>query len=80
MEKLQIDENIIEEICSIIANHHSPGKADTINFNILCDADWLVNLTDEYDCQNKEKLSRIIEKIFLTGEGKKIAKQVYLQD
>lgn len=80
MEKLQIDENIIEEVCSIITNHHSPGKVDTINFNILCDADWLVNLSDEYDCQDKKKLSRIIEKLFLTGEGKKIAKRIYLRD
>lgn len=77
MEKLSIDESIIEEVCSIVGNHHSPGKIDTLNFKILYDADWLVNLSDEYNCQNKEKLSRIIEKIFLTDTGKKLAKKIY---
>jgi hypothetical protein len=80
LKKLGIDEKTIEEVCSIVENHHSPGKIDTLNFKILCDADWLVNLSDEYDCQNKEKLSRIIEKIFLTATGKKMAKKIYLYD
>ena len=80
LKKLGIDEKTIEEVCSIVENHHSSGKIHTLNFKILCDADWLVNLSDEYDCQNKEKLSRIIEKIFLTATGKKMAKKIYLYD
>ena len=80
MKKLGIDESIIEEVCSIIGNHHSPGKIDTLNFKILYDADWLVNLSDEYNCKNKEKLSRIIEKIFLTDTGKEMARKIYLGD
>ena len=80
LKKLGIDESIIEEVCTIIANHHSPGKIDTLNFKIIYDADWLANLSDEYNCHNKEKLSRIIEKIFLTDTGKKLAKKIYLDD
>ena len=80
LKKLGIDESIIEEICSIVGNHHSPEKIDTLNFKILYDADWLVNLPDEYNCKNKEKLSRIIEKIFLTDTGKKLAEKIYLDD
>jgi putative nucleotidyltransferase with HDIG domain len=80
MEKLSIKGSIIEEVCNIIGNHHSPGKIDTLNFKILYDADWLVNLSDEYECQDKEKLSRIIDKIFLTDSGKKMAGKIYLGD
>ena len=80
MEKLGIKEGIIEDVCNIIGNHHSPGKIDTLNFKILYDADWLVNLSDEYEFQDKEKLSRIIDKIFLTDSGKKIARKIYLCD
>ncbi len=68
----------IEEICQIIAHHHSPGMVDTLNFRILYDADWLVNLRDEYDIQDKSKLSNIIEKLFLTKSGKALARRVYL--
>jgi HD superfamily phosphodiesterase len=80
MGKLGIDEGTIDEVCSIVGNHHSPGKVDTLNFKILYDADWLVNLSDEHDCQDKEKLSRIINKVFLTDSGKKMAKKIYLKD
>ena len=80
MEKLGIDEGVIEEVCNIIRNHHSPGKVDTLNFKILYDADWLVNLTDEYNCQDKEKLSRVIDKIFLTHSAKKMAEKIHLRD
>ena len=78
MKELGIDESIIKEVCSIIGNHHSPGKINTLNFKVLHDADWLVNLSDEYDCSDKEKLLRIINKIFLTSSGKKMAKKIYL--
>jgi HD superfamily phosphodiesterase len=68
----------IDEICQIIANHHSPGKVDTLNFKVLYDADWLVNLKDEVDMKDKERLSKAIDKIFLTETGKKMARELYL--
>lgn len=78
MEKLGLDRSIIEEVCAIIGNHHSPGRIDTLNFKILYDADCLVNSSDEYVCQDKKKLSKIIDKIFLTNTGKKMAQKIYL--
>jgi len=69
----------IEETCEIIAHHHSPGKVNSKNFAIVYDADWLVNLKDEYDIRDRSKLSRIIEKVFLTPSGKAMAREVYLQ-
>ncbi len=68
----------IDEICQIIAHHHSPGEINTQNFKVLYDADWLVNLKDEVDTKDKEKLSVMIDKIFLTKTGKKIARRIYL--
>ena len=54
LESLKIREEIIDEVCRIIASHHSPGEVNTLNFKILWDADWLVNLKDEYDIRNKK--------------------------
>jgi HD superfamily phosphodiesterase len=78
MEKIQLKKEVIDEVCQIIACHHSPGKVDTLNFRVLYDADWLVNLKDEYDASDKEKLLKIIEKVFLTQSGKELARKVYL--
>ena len=33
----------IKEICHIIAHHHSPGPRESVNFQVLFDADTLVN-------------------------------------
>ena len=78
MEKLQIKKDVIDEVCQIIAHHHSPGKVNTLNFGVLYDADWLVNLKDEFDTSDREKLDKIIEKVFLTESGKELARKVYL--
>ncbi|MBI2831500.1 MAG: HD domain-containing protein [Chloroflexi bacterium] len=77
---LSLEPERIEEICQIIAHHHSPGKINTLNFKILYDADWLVNLADEYDIKDTHKLTSIIEKVFLTESGKAMARQLYLED
>ena len=69
-----------EEICEIIAHHHSPGKINTRNFKILYDADWLVNLRDEYNIQDEHRLNKIIEKVFLTRSGRALAREAYLND
>jgi HD superfamily phosphodiesterase len=68
----------IDEICEIIAHHHSPGIINTNNFKILSDADWLVNIADEIDTSDKAKVKKIIDKVFLTTTGKEMAKKIYL--
>ncbi len=78
LSRLGFPQNRTEEVCEIIAHHHSPGKINTLNFKILYDADWLANLRDEYDIQDKSKLGGIIEKVFLTNSGKVLARKIYL--
>lgn len=78
LAKLDFNKEDIEEICQIIAHHHSPGKVNTHNFKVLYDADWLVNLKDELDIKDKAKLKQSIDKIFLTAAGKALAEKLYL--
>ncbi len=80
LTRLGFKQNQIEEICEIIAHHHSPGKINAQNFKILYDADWLVNLRDEYDIQDRNKLSNIIDRVFLTPSGKALATEIYLAE
>lgn len=80
LKDLKVRDDTISEICQIIASHHSPGEVNTLNFKILWDSDWLVNLKDEYDMNDKGKLERIIDKVFLTGTGRLKAKNIYLKN
>ena len=74
--KLGFKKEEVEEICQIIGHHHSPGKIKSLNFDIILDADRLVNLKDETGA--KDKLEKIISKIFVTKTAREIAKTVYL--
>lgn len=79
LTNLGFDAEQIDEICEIIGNHHSPGKINSTNFKVLYDADWLVNLADEFDIRDKKKLTGIIEKVFFTPTGITIARDIYLK-
>ncbi len=78
LEQMNVAEEIINEVCEIIAHHHNPGIINTLNFRTLYDADMLVNLGDEGREYDKDKMQRIIDKTFLTPAGKKIAQELFL--
>ncbi|MHB1377373.1 MAG: HD domain-containing protein [Candidatus Humimicrobiaceae bacterium] len=78
LESLNLKEETIKEVCGIVGSHHSPGEIETINFKIMWDADWLVNLPDVYDIKDKKKLAEIINKTFMTETGLKKAKEFFL--
>lgn len=78
LENLQLDKELIQEVCGIVGCHHSPGEIETVNFKVMWDADWLVNLPDVYDVKDKKKLAEIINKTFMTQTGLKKAKELFL--
>lgn len=78
LQRLGFPEDKIAEICEIIAHHHTPGKVKTLDFQVLYEADWLVNLKDDYDLQDKSKLEKIINKVFRTPRGQALARKIYL--
>ncbi len=71
-------EAFIGEVCTIIASHHSPGELDSANFRVIWDADWLVNLGDECALSDDAQTTRLIERIFQTESGKRIAREIYI--
>ncbi len=80
LSSFPIEESIINEICEIIANHHSPGNIDSYNFKLLYDSDWLVNLPDLHDLPKKsrQEIIDIIDKLYLTEVAKEKAKDIFL--
>ncbi len=78
MRNIGLEDAVIDEVCQIIGCHHSPGKVNTRNFKVLYDADWLVNLIDEVGAEDKDKLRRLIAKVFLTDTGRAMAGKLYL--
>ena len=68
----------IYEICKIISHHHSKKYLDTHEGKIIFDADWLVNFGDQNKLKDKNKIEKIINKLYFTISAKEIAKSLYL--
>jgi putative nucleotidyltransferase with HDIG domain len=78
LTRLGAEEGIINEVCDIIGHHHSPRQEETINFNVIYDADLIVNLEEKQkeSPSSPEHLAKIIEKSFLTKSGQELARKV----
>ncbi len=72
-------DEVMEHICKIIANHHSAKDIDTTEFRITWDADRLVNIPDEFGGADRKYLKQLINKVFKTKEGRRIAVQTLLR-
>jgi HD superfamily phosphodiesterase len=78
LEQLGFDAARTDHICRIISLHHHASGLDTPEFRILWDADWLVNIPDEYRGWEPDRLRPIIEKVFRTAAGRKLAETLFL--
>jgi len=67
--------NIVERVLYLIGNHHSYSRIDGMDFQILVEADFLVNL-DEAKSSQEEAL-RIGQKYFKTHTGGKLLNWMY---
>lgn len=76
LTNLGYDYKFIYEVCTIISHHHTPGKINTKNFQVLYEADWLVNLQDDFFDLPLDKKMRLIESNFKTKTGKALAYEV----
>jgi predicted metal-dependent HD superfamily phosphohydrolase len=57
----------LERVCYIIGNHHTYGKIDDVDFQILVEADFLVNIHEGK--MEKEQIKSIRKNYFKTGTG-----------
>jgi HD superfamily phosphodiesterase len=75
LSELKISENIIDRVCFIIGNHHSYSKIDGLDFQILVEADFIVNIFE--DAMQADVVESIGKRIFKTDSGKKLLRTMY---
>lgn len=80
-EELLKDEIINEENINrtkfLIGNHHTYKKIDDVDFQILIEADFLVNIYE--DEMSEENIKSLRDKYFKTQTGIKLINSLYLQ-
>jgi HD superfamily phosphodiesterase len=78
LQRLNVQKEMVDEICDVVGHHHSPKDEETLNFQILYEADWLVNIEEEGISKDREKVEKVIGKVFKTTTGRKLAEELYL--
>lgn len=75
LEDLKFVAADIERICYLIAHHHTYTNIDGLDYQILVEADFLVNLFEHGD--SVEAINGAIKNIFKTKTGITIAKKMF---
>lgn len=76
LENHGIEGDIVERVCFLIGNHHSYAKIDGLDFQIIVEADFLVNIFE--DQLERTAVESIGKKYFKTGNGLKLLDTMYL--
>ena len=76
LSKFEFQEKFIDRVCYLIGHHHTYSKIDGIDYQILIEADFLVNI---YEDEIKEaQIKSIKEKYFKTKAGTEFLINLYL--
>jgi len=74
--QFNLPSEIIDRICFLIGHHHTYTKIDGIDFQILVEADFLVNIFE--DGMSDKAIHSLREKYFKTNAGKEMLDKLYL--
>lgn len=75
LEDLDIDSSVIDRICFLIGHHHTYNKIDNIDYQILVEADFLVNIDE--DSMGKDEIATVKNKYFKTKSGIRFLENMY---
>jgi len=80
LEKLGAREELIAEVCEIVARLHHPRPGDTINLQVVYDADLLETIDEQHKSAPLAAgpLAERIEGSFLTDAGRQAARDILL--
>ena len=75
LSQLGFENYIVERICFLIGHHHTYDNIDGLDYQILVEADFLVNLYED-DAGNRA-IGKACKHIFKTETGKKIFRLMF---
>lgn len=76
LKQLGYSTDVIDRVCYLVAHHHTYNNIDAIDYQILVEADFIVNFYE--DNLSKQAIENTCNKIFKTKSGKSICRQMFL--
>ena len=74
--RLGATDALVERVCWLIAHHHTYTNIKGLDYQILVEADFLVNAYE--DEMDEDAIRTVQEKLFCTQTGKELLKKLYL--
>ncbi len=78
MRGLGFAPDVIERVAYLVGHHHSYADIDGMDYQILVEADFLVNYYE--NGMDQEAIKKSVKKIFRTETGKQLAKEMYFPE
>lgn len=75
LEDLGYEEDVMDRVCFLVAHHHTYDKVDNMDYQILIEADFLVNMYEEK--LDKKSIELAFQRIFKTPSGRFLCKQMF---
>lgn len=75
LEELQYPQEIIDRVCYLVGHHHTYDKIDGMDYQILIEADFLVNMFE--DNMSKGSICSVQQKLFRTKTGNRLCEAMY---
>lgn len=75
LTELGFEQDVIDRVCYLIAHHHTYTNIDGIDYQILVEADFLVNLYE--DNLPKKSVETALQRIFKTETGISLCKTMF---
>lgn len=76
LNNFDIDTKIIKRVCYIIGNHHTYSNINGIDYQIIIESDFIVNVYE--DSINKNSIKNIKSNYFKTKSGIELFTSLYL--
>ncbi len=74
---LHFNQSVIDRVSYLVAHHHTYTNIDGLDYQILIEADFLVNLHEDHE--SKERAEAVLNKIFKTKTGRELCCHMFLK-
>lgn len=76
LKKYNVSDEIMERVSFLIANHHTYGSIQAVDYQVLIEADFLVNIYE--DSMKPSQIENIRDRLFKTKTGVHLLETMFL--
>lgn len=77
LKEFNLDKAFVDRVCYLIGHHHTYSQIDGLDYQILIEADFIINIFE--DSIAKEKVEIIKDKYFKTKTGIRFIESMYMK-